>query len=108
MNVARMKMPVGMGVAVWLAAFLSPSACFLLILLASKSQTVMLPGPEAVVALFLLVVAGALVVCEWVAWSCSRTVGWRIGWMVFTVVAVGLQFAVILVILRMILVAMIS
>ena len=107
MNVARVKMPPGVGVAVWLAAFLSPSACFLLIILLSNSHAV--NPPEMVVwALFVLVPAGALIVCEWVAWSCSRSVGWRIGWMLFTLVALGVQFAVILVILRAILVATIS
>ena len=107
MNVARAKMSPGAGVAVWLAAFLSPSAFFLLIILLSNSRAIN-PAEMVVWALFVLVPAGALMVCEWVAWSCSRTVRWRIGWMVFTLVALGVQFAVIVVILRAILVATIS
>jgi hypothetical protein len=43
-----------------------------------------------------------------VAWSCSNTVGRKVGWMLFTLLAMLLQFAVILAVLRVILVAAIG
>ena len=50
----------------------------------------------------------ALLICESVVWSCSKTVGRRIGWMLFTLLAMLLQFAIILAILRAILVTTIG
>jgi len=102
-----MKMPPALSVAVWLSAFLSPTAYFLLILLAAKSNAPNLPE-TLVWTLFILVPASALFICEWVAWSCSMTFGRKIGWMLFTLLAILLQFAIILAILRMILVVAIG
>jgi hypothetical protein len=104
---SRPRLPPGLSVAVWLSAFLSPTAYFLLILLVARSNTLDLPG-TLVWTLFILVPVIALFICEWVAWSCSRTLGRKIGWMLFTLVAMLLQFAIILVILRIILVATIG
>ena len=55
-------------------------------------------------SLFFLIPVVALVVCESVVWSCSKTVGPKIGWMLFTLLAMLLQFAIILLVLRTILV----
>jgi len=99
---SRRSLPVWLSLVVWLAAFLSPSACFLQLLLANK-----LPIPNLLAKLLLLLVflipVVALVTCESVAWSCSRTVGRKIGWMLFTLLAMLLQFGIILVVLRAIL-----
>lgn len=90
----------------WLSAFLSPTACFLLLLLASKFQ-INLPG-TFVWSLLLFIPVVALLICESAVWSCSKTVGRRIGWMLFTLLAMLLQFAIILAILRTILVTAIA
>ncbi len=92
---------------VWLSAFLSPSACFLLLLLGNKLQIPNLLA-KFLLLLFFLIPVIALLICESVAWSCSRTVGRKIGWMLFTLLAMLLQFGIILVVLRTILVTTIG
>jgi hypothetical protein len=101
------SLPVWLSVLVWLSAFLSPTACFLLLLLANKLQIPRLPA-TLVWSLLFLVPAGALLICESVVWSCGKTVGRRVGWMLFTLLAMLLQFGIILVILRVILVTAIG
>jgi len=91
---------------VWLCAFLSPAVYFLLLLLAYRFQIHL---PQAfTLALFFLLPVAALLICEWAVWSCNKTVGRRIGWMLFTLLAMLLQCAIILEILRVILVATIG
>ena len=101
------SLPVWLSAVVWLSAFLTPTAYFLLILLASKFQ---IPSPPQTLvwSLFFLIPMVALLICESVVWSCSKTVGRKIGWMLFTLLAMLLQFAIILAILRAILVAAIG
>ena len=101
------SLPVWLSAVVWLSAFLTPTAYFLLILLANKFQ---IPSPpETLVwSLFFLIPVVALLICESVVWSCSKTVGRKIGWMLFTLLAMLLQFAIILAILRAIIVAAIG
>src|SRR6476620_2005681 len=102
----RRSLPVWLSTVVWLSAFLSPTVYFLLLLLASTFQINL---PETVAgALFFLVPVVALLICESVVWSCSKTVGRKIGWMLFTLLAILLQFALLLVILRMVLVTMLG
>ena len=103
----RRSRPVWLSVVVWLSAFLSPTAYFLLLLLANKFQIPKLPETFAW-SLFFLVPAVALLICESVVWSCTKTVGRKIGWMLFTLLAMLLQFGIILVILRAILVTTIG
>src|SRR2546426_929143 len=97
------SLPVWLSTVVWLSAFLSPTAYFLLILLADRFH---IPSPPATLVwlLFFLIPVVALFICESVVWSRSRTIGSKIGWMVFTLLAMLLQFGTILVILRAILV----
>jgi hypothetical protein len=102
----RGSLPVWLSTVVWLSAFLSPAAYFLLLLLASKFQ-VNVPEKFAMSLLFLVPVV-ALFICEAVVWSCSKTVGRRIGWGLFTLLGMLLQVGIILVILRAILVATIA
>ena len=104
---SRRSLQVWLSVVVWLSAFLSPTAYFLLMLIANKSQ---IPSPPAtfVWSLFLLIPVVALLICESVVWSCSKTVGRKIGWMLFTVIAMFLQFGIVLVILRAIIVTAIG
>lgn len=104
---SRRRWPAGLNVAVWLLAFLSPTAYFLLILLAARSNIPKLPQ-TLVVTLFVLVPVAALFICEWVAWSCATTIGRKMGWMLFTLLAMLLEFSIILMILRMILVTAIG
>src|SRR5882672_8145756 len=97
----RRSLPVWLSTVVWLSAFLSPAVYFLLLLLASKFQ-IHVPQTFAWPLLFLIPVV-ALLICESVVWSCSKTVGRKIVWMLFTLLAMLLQFGIILVILRAIL-----
>lgn len=103
----RRSLPVWLSVVVWLSAFLSPTASFLLLLLANKLQIPSLPA-TLVWSLLFLVPAVALLVCESVLWSCSKTVGRKIAYMLFTLLAMLLQFGIILAILRAILVTTIG
>jgi hypothetical protein len=103
----RRSLPVWFSVGGWLSVFLSPSCYFLLILLADRFH---IPSPpEALVwSLFFLIPLVALAICESAVWSRSKTLGRKIGWMAFTLLAMLLQFGSILVILRAILVARIG
>ena len=98
----RRSLAVWLSTVVWLSAFLSPTVYFLLLLLASKFQ---INVPETFAwSLFFLIPVVTLLICESVVWSCSKTVGRKIGWMLFTLIAMLLQFGIILVILRTIIV----
>ncbi|HSH95186.1 MAG TPA: hypothetical protein VK968_13625 [Roseimicrobium sp.] len=98
--------PVGLIAVVWLSIFLSPSVYFFLLIVANRFQIHL---PETIVwGLFSLIPVVALLVCESMVWSRSRTVGRKIGWMLFTLVAMLLQFGILLAILQMILVAAIG
>jgi hypothetical protein len=84
--------------AVWLLAFFSPTTCFLLLLLADKIGVA--PPPEPFVAwLFYLIPLLALLVCESVVWVSSQPIARKIGWMLFTLLAMlvqgGLTLAII-------------
>ena len=104
---SRRSLPFWLSVVVWLSAFLSPTACFLLLLLANKLQIPNLLA-KFLLLLFFLIPVVDLLICESVAWSCSKTVGRKIGWMLFTLLAMLLQFAIILAILRAIIVTAIG
>ena len=92
------NLPVWLSVAVWLAAFLSPSAYLLLLVFWNRSQV---PAPPAgfIVALFCLIPLAALLFCGSVVWRKKLTVGSRVGWLVLTVLAMALQVGVLLVII---------
>lgn len=104
---SRRSLPVWLSVVVWLSAFLSPTAYFLLMLLANKFQIPSLPA-KFVGSLLILIPAVALLICESVVWSCSKTVARKIGWMLFTFLAMLLQLAILAVIIRAILIVTIG
>jgi hypothetical protein len=81
--------------SLWLSAFFSPAVYFLLLLL---GDSFFLPAPpETLVAsLFYLIPPVALLVCGAVVWSSSLTVSRKIGWMLFTLFAMLLQFGIFL------------
>ncbi|MFA6564748.1 MAG: hypothetical protein WCV00_22770 [Verrucomicrobiia bacterium] len=83
---------------VWLSAFFSPTVYFLLLLLADRFHV---PSPPEifVASLFYLIPVAALLVCESVVWSSSMAVARKIGWMLFTLVAMLLQFGILLAIM---------
>ena len=85
--------------AVWLCAFFSPTAYFLLLLCVNRFH-VAAPPEILVASLFFLIPVAALVVCGYVAWWSSKTIARKIGWMLFTLVAMLLQFGVLLVIIN--------
>src|SRR5438132_6088017 len=97
---------VWLSTVVWFSAFLSPAGCFLLLILGNNLQ-INLPGVFVWSLLFVIPVV-ALLICELVVWSCSKTVGRKIGWMLFTLLAMLLQFAIMLAILRAIIVTAIG
>jgi hypothetical protein len=102
----QQSLPVWSSVVIWLGAFFSPSAYFVLLLLVSKLH---FDVPKRfVLSLFFLIPIVALLICESVVWSCSQTLTRKIGWMIFTLVAMLLQFAIILLIVRTILVTLIG
>jgi hypothetical protein len=104
---SRRSLPAWLSAVVWLSAFLSPTVYFLLLLLGNRFRIPSLPA-TFVWSLFFLIPAVALLICESVVWSYSKTVGRKIGWMLLTLLAMLLQFGVILVILRMIIVTAIG
>lgn len=79
----------------WLSAFLSPAVYFLFLLVADR---LFLPSPPEVVvaSLFYLIPPVALLLCGSVIWSTNITVAQKIGWILFTLVAMLLQFGVLL------------
>lgn len=89
---------------VWLVAFFSPTVYFLLLVLANRFQ---IPSPpeSLVVSLFCLIPVVALLVCGSVVWRSSMTVAWKIGGLLFTLMAMLLQFGTLVVIIRAILIA---
>ena len=84
--------------AVWLCAFFSPTAYFLLLALANRFH-VSAPPEILVASLFFLIPVVALLVCGYVVWVSSQSTARRIGWMAFTLIAMLLQFGVLLVII---------
>jgi len=92
---------------VWLAVFASPTAYFLLLLAASELHVPKLPATVVWSLLFVIPVV-ALLVCESIAWSRSRTLGAKISWMALTLFVMLSQFGIILVILRAIFVTRIG
>ena len=80
---------------IWLSAFFSPTVYFLLLLFADRFHFA--APPEIVVAsLFFLIPLVALVVCESMVWSSRMTVARKVGWMLITLVAMLLQFGILL------------
>ena len=91
------SLPAGLSVAVWLAALLSPTVFFLLVMIADRLQ-VPAPPESLVVLLFCLIPVVALLVCGTVVWLTKLRVSWRVGWLVLTVLLMALQIGVLLVI----------
>ena len=83
---------------VWLLAYVSPTVYFLLLLLVYRLN---LPTPPAilVVSLFCIIPVVALWVCELVVWHSSMVGARKIGWMLFTLLAMALQVGLLLIII---------
>lgn len=98
------SVPIWLSVIIWLAAFFSPTGYFLLLLLANRFQ---IQGPPQIVvwSLFFLIPVVALLICESMVWLHSKTTARRISWMLLTLLAMLLQFGVLMAILRAILIA---
>ena len=82
--------------AVWLSAFFGPTAYFLLLLLADRFHFVPSPPDIFVASLFYLIPQVALLVCVSVVWLSSMAAARKIGWMLFTLFAMLLQFGILL------------
>jgi hypothetical protein len=103
---SRRGRPAWSSAVIWLAAFLSPTAYFLLLVLASTFSFPRLP--DTFVWLLFLLPVFALLICESVVWSRMRTVGGKVSAMFFTLLAMLLQCGILLVIVRAILVTRIG
>ena len=89
---------------VWLIAFFSPTIYFVSFLLATRFRVAPhLPG-EFYVTLFVLVFAAALFFCVGTLWSAKTTVTRKIGLTIFTSLGLLLQFGIIAIVLRAILI----
>ena len=100
---ALISLPLGRRLTVWFLAFFSPTAYLLLLLLAGGSIPDLFKPVVGI--LFFLIPVVALLVCESVVWWSNITVAWKICWMLFTLLAMLLQFGIVAVIIRSILVA---
>lgn len=80
-------------VPVWLAAFLSPTVYVLLVMIMDRIQA---PAPSEgmVVLLFCLIPVVGLLTCGMVVWSSKLSLRWRVGGVVFTVLAMLVQCGV--------------
>lgn len=92
---------------VWLGAFFSPAVYWLLMLL-GDGYHVPLPPASIVLALFCLITIVALAICGLAVWLTCKKLWVRVGWLVFTLVAMVFQLAFILYVLGAIIVARIS
>lgn len=92
---------------IWLTVFLSPTGCVLAVISLSRLQ---IPAPPGwfVVALFCLIPPAALLVCSIVAWLSQVGRGWRVGWLVLTMLAMLFQFGFLVVIILSAITAAIS
>ena len=79
-------------------AFLSPTGYVLAVTTLSRLQ---MPAPPAwfVVALFCLIPLAAPLVCSTVAWLSQVRRGWRVGWLVLTILAMLLQVGLLVVLI---------
>ena len=96
-----------LGITLWLLAFVSPSACFLILLLANDLQISGVPTALAWSMIFLSPLI-ALLICEIIVWFRSRSASHRLTWMAFTLLAMIFQCGVILLILRVFIVTRIG
>jgi hypothetical protein len=92
------SLPIWLSVPVWLAVFLSPTAYVLLLMIINRLQA---PAPPEgfVVLLFCLIPVVALLACGTVVWRSKVSLGWRVGGLVLTVLAMLLQCGVLFVII---------
>lgn len=78
---------------VWLAVFLSPTACILLLMILASLQ-VPAPLEDFVVLVVCLVPIVALLSCGTAVWLSKMRLGWRVGGLVLTSLAMLLQCGV--------------
>jgi hypothetical protein len=97
----RRRLPVRLSLTVWLSVFFSPTVYFLLLLLADRFHIVRSPPEIFVASLFYLIPLIALLVCGSVVWLSSMRAARKIGWMLFTLFAMLLQFGILLAIIIM-------
>jgi hypothetical protein len=92
------SLPIRLRAAIWLAAFVSPTGYFLLLMLANRLQ-VPAPPEILVVSLFCLIPLVALLVSGSVVWQSKLTARWRVGCLIFTVLAMLCQIGILFIII---------
>jgi hypothetical protein len=101
----RQNLPVWLRAVVWLALLLSPTGYCLLLMITYRMQGPALPQSfvvllqSCVVLLFCLIPVVALLVCGTVVWRSKLRVGWRVGGLVLTVLAMLFQVGALVVII---------
>ena len=101
LNPIRLQsLPLRFRMTLWLVAFFSPAAYFLLLMLADRFN---IPAPpEMVVASLLYTIPFiALLVCGSVVWMSGMTVARKFGWLLFTLFGLLFQFGFLLVVITM-------
>ena len=91
---------------VWLFAFFSPTVYFFSFLLANRFYLAPNVPGAFYVTLFFLMLTGALLFCVGVLWAANMTLGRKIGLTVFTSLGLLLQFGVVVILLRAILITL--
>ncbi len=92
------SLPVRLSVPVWLAAFLSPTAYLLSLMILSRLQVPDSVGRFAVL-MFCLVPVVALLVCGTAVWRSGITFRWRVGGLVLTTLGMLLQCGILFVLI---------
>ena len=92
------SLPGWLGVALWLAVFLSPTGYFLLLMMADRWH-VPAPPESLVASLFLIIPVVALLVCGRAAWQSQPSLRRRVIGLALTVLGMLLQIGVLFVII---------
>ena len=94
----RGSIPPARTLAICMAALLSPTAYFLLLLVADRLQ---IPSPPEwlVASLFYLIPVIALLVCGFAVWLSGMTVARKVVWMLLTLLAMIIELGVLLLII---------
>ncbi|HVV71502.1 MAG TPA: hypothetical protein VHI52_08395 [Verrucomicrobiae bacterium] len=89
------RFSVGVSGAIWLAAFLSPTAYLLLVAVWNRSQMPAVPQ-GLIVGLFCIVPVVALLVCGLAVRRAELKGSLRVAWVLMTVLAMAVQITVLL------------
>jgi hypothetical protein len=93
-------LPVRWSGPAWLALFLSPTAFVVLLMLWERSA-VSAPPAGLIRVLFCLVPVVAVPGCVALIWFSKLSLGWRVGWLFLTLLAMALQWGLWIIVIAM-------